>query len=210
MSPSEEQEVVVGFEQAYAASSPEATWMGEPVSTTPLDLWIYQEIIHEARPDIILASSTLNAAYLADLCEMAGNGAVLSIGLDGASVGAVAGRARRLQVLPGSPVAAEVLARAAEAVTGAETTLAVLGSQGSADQLEAELPLYGGLVTPGSYLIVEDTRPPRGHPQHNGAGPRRAAAVGEFLRRDPSFVVDRAMERFYLTFNEGGYLKRAQ
>lgn len=199
--------MVVGFEEAYAASAPEARWMGEPVSTTPLDLWIYQEIIHQVRPDLILATSTLNAAYLADLCQMASRGAVLSIGPDGPSVGAL-GRRERLEVLPGSSAASEVVTRAEDLATKAETTLVVLGSHHDDELLEAELTDYGALVTAGSYLIVEDTRPAGGQPRHNGAGTRRAAAVEEFVRRDPSFVVDRTMERFYLTFNQGGYLKR--
>jgi cephalosporin hydroxylase len=52
-------------------------------------------------------------------------------------------------------------------------------------------------VSPGSYIIVQDT---------NLVGPR--AAVDAFLPRHSEFMVDTAPHKFLLTFYPGGYLKR--
>lgn len=41
--------------------------MGEQVSTTRPDLWIYQETVHETNPELVVAVDTPNAGYLADL-----------------------------------------------------------------------------------------------------------------------------------------------
>jgi hypothetical protein len=33
-------------------------WMGVPCQKCPLDLWIYQEIFHEIRPDLVIETGT--------------------------------------------------------------------------------------------------------------------------------------------------------
>jgi len=63
------------------------------------------------------------------------------------------------------------------------------------------------LVTTGSYLIVEDTNI-NGHPARPGWGPGPMEAVETFLRETAAFVIDRGREKFMLTFNPNGYLKR--
>ena len=35
-------------------------WLGIPTQKCPLDLWIYQEIISEVRPDVIIECGTAN------------------------------------------------------------------------------------------------------------------------------------------------------
>lgn len=57
-------------------------WMGATVKKCPLDLWIYQEIIYETKPDIIIEGGTLHggsALYLANVCDLIGNGQILTI-----------------------------------------------------------------------------------------------------------------------------------
>jgi cephalosporin hydroxylase len=70
-----------------------------------------------------------------------------------------------------------------------------------------EMELYSPLVSKGSYLIVEDTN--MGHPiiaVGYGDGPMEA--VVEFLQKHDDFSPDRDREKFLLTFNPMGYLKR--
>ena len=69
-----------------------------------------------------------------------------------------------------------------------------------------ELQTYGPLVAEGCYLIVEDTDAGKLFPELWGAGP--GAAIEEYMKSDDSFVVDPDCEKFLLTFNPGGYLKR--
>jgi cephalosporin hydroxylase len=66
---------------------------------------------------------------------------------------------------------------------------------------------YGPMVTSGSYLIVEDTCV-NGHPVLPEHGPGPMEAVEEFLEETKDFVVDRSMEKHYLTFNPKGYLRK--
>ncbi|TET88922.1 MAG: cephalosporin hydroxylase, partial [Desulfobacteraceae bacterium] len=70
-----------------------------------------------------------------------------------------------------------------------------------------EMSIYGNFVTPGSYLIVEDTNI-NGHPVRPRYTPGPMEAVRSFLRENKAFVVDKKREKFYLSFNPNGYLKR--
>jgi cephalosporin hydroxylase len=70
-----------------------------------------------------------------------------------------------------------------------------------------ELNLYHQLVTPGSYLIVEDTHF-NGRPILPKHGPGPWEAVDEFLVAHPEFQPDRSREKYGMSFNPRGYLKR--
>jgi cephalosporin hydroxylase len=83
----------------------------------------------------------------------------------------------------------------------------VLDSDHACEHVLAELEAYGPLVTPGCYLIVEDTNV-NGHPVLAEHGPGPAEAVETFLATGAIFDVDRDRERLLLTFNPGGYLRR--
>ena len=197
ISRSQERQVIAGFEKAYAAAEPHASWMGAPVTASPLDLWIYQEIVHETHPDLIVAVHTSSAGYLADLCAMEGRGIVLSIELAHAASPTSVGRSR-IRSLHGSGVATDALGEAAALARGAEVVMVVLGSGPSSGTLARWLHLYGPLVSVGSYLLVEGTTADR----------ERWEDVLRFVQGNPSFVPDRVREKLLQTGNAGGYLKR--
>src|SRR5262245_30996750 len=57
-------------------------WLGVTVWKCPLDLWVYQEIVHEIRPDLIVETGTAfggSALYLASICDLIGHGHVVTI-----------------------------------------------------------------------------------------------------------------------------------
>ncbi len=85
--------------------------------------------------------------------------------------------------------------------------MVVLDSDHSKENVLNELRMYDALVTENSYLIVEDTNI-NGHPAlpEFGSGPMEA--VEEFLKENKTFDVDKNKEKFFLTFNPRGYLKR--
>jgi cephalosporin hydroxylase len=88
-----------------------------------------------------------------------------------------------------------------------ETRMVILDSDHSKAHVRSELALFAPYVTPGSYLIVEDTNL-NGHPTFPEFGPGPAEAVHEFLTDKDDFVVDRSREKFLMTFNPGGFWKR--
>ena len=68
---------------------------------------------------------------------------------------------------------------------------------------------YAPFVSPGSYMIVEDTDV-NGRPILPDYGPGPAEAVEEFLSlpEGRGFVVDHSREKFLFSANKGGYLKK--
>jgi cephalosporin hydroxylase len=181
--------------------------MGTDVLKCPLDLWVYQELLHELRPDWIVETGTAyggSAAYLASLCDLLGKGRVLTID---PVVRSERPEHPRISYLRARSTDAEALAVVECAVAGAGCVLVVLDSDHSRDNVLAELRAYHRFVTTGSYLVVEDGNV-GGHPVAREFGPGPSEAIRDFLAENDRFEVDREREKFYLTFNPGGYLRR--
>jgi cephalosporin hydroxylase len=85
--------------------------------------------------------------------------------------------------------------------------MVILDSDHSRDHVLAEMRAYADLVTPGSYLIVEDTIV-NGNPVAKWFGPGPMEAVDAFLAEDQRFVIDDSCEKLMFTFNHRGYLRR--
>ena len=182
-------------------------WRGVPVSKCPLDLWVYQEIVHEIRPDLIVEAGTLHggsAYYLASLCDLLDHGAVVTIDVE-----PLPDRPEhpRITYLTGSSIDPDVIARVDERIGDGSRVLVILDSDHAREHVLAELDAWHSRVSLGSYIIVEDTNI-SGHPvtEHEGPGPWEA--VAEWLPAHPGFRRDGTREKYFLTFNPRGYLKR--
>lgn len=174
----------------------------------PLDLWIYQELLYEVRPALVIELGTYlggTSLFLAHQLELLQAGSVVSI--DCRSLPRP--EHPRLRYLLGETTAPEVLAevRAAATHVGSQPVMVIHDADHRRDQVLADLECYAPLVTPGSYLIVEDTNV-NGHPVLNGWGPGPWEAVDEFLEHHSDFAVDPTREKFLMTYNPRGYLRR--
>jgi len=181
------------------------SWLGTRIWKCPLDMWIYQELITRVRPDVILETGTNaggSAHFLATICDQLGSGRIVTVDIE-----TLPNRPQheRITYLEGSSTAPEIVARMAQEASG--TVMVILDSDHSRAHVLEELKAYAPLVTPGSYLIVEDTNI-NGHPARPGWGPGPTEALQEFLPSHPEFRVDSDCEKFFMTFNPGGYLQR--
>lgn len=192
-------------------------WFGVPIIKNPLDLFVYQEIITELAPALIIETGTASggsALYLASLCELLGKGEVITIdiGPGGKYRPAVTEALpdfHRITYLTGSSVDPGIVMQVRSRAAGADgPVLVILDSDHSHGHVRAELEAYAPFVTPGSYVIVEDTNI-GGHPVPTNGEPGPALAVEQFLPAHPEFAPDRSREKLLVTFNPGGYLKRA-
>jgi len=193
----------IGFKQSR--------WMGVPAYKNPLDAWIYQEILHEVRPTAIVeiggarGGSTL---YFAHLLDLLGEGKVVSIDVDRSRFEA---RHPRIEVLTGDSASPDIVSQVKAAIAG-QRVLVIHDGDHTKRQVLVDLEAYAPLVSPGSYLIVEDGIIDLFEPGDSigtmDEGP--LAAVEEFLKRHPEFVVDRERERYLLTYNPHGFLRRRE
>lgn len=187
-------------------------FLGIPCFQNPFDTWITQEIIVEVKPELVIETGTMaggSALLWASMLELAtGGGRVITV--DFVNEVDEARRhplfERRIECIEGSstsPAVVEEVSRRAEG----KRTLVILDSTHTQRHVTAELDAYAPLVTPGSYLIVQDSFL-SGHPLEPHSGPGPYEAVEAFLARDDRFRVDEERERMLFTFNPRGFLRR--
>lgn len=182
-------------------------WLGTITAKCPLDLWIYQEIIFELRPEIIIECGTSHggsALFLACMCDLVDSGKVITIDVEEKEHRP---KHRRIQYLLGSSTSEEIVSQVREQISCKDKVMVVLDSDHSKEHVLEELRIYSKFVSTGSYVIVEDTNV-NGHPVVAEFGPGPMEAVDEFLKGDKSFVVDKDREKFYMSFSPRGYLRR--
>ena len=85
--------------------------------------------------------------------------------------------------------------------------LVILDSDHSQAHVEAELAAYAPLVPVGCYLIVEDSNIGQ---IRKDLMPGPLEAVETFLAQTNEFEIDREREKFLITFNPSGYLRRVR
>lgn len=181
-------------------------WMGVQTIKCPLDLWVYQEIIAAQRPDVIIETGTYaggSALFLAQMCELVGNGRILTIDIEADENWP---QHPRIHYIQGDSTGPATVRQVRDAIAGGESVLVTLDSDHRKSHVLRELELYSPFVTSGSYLIVEDTHF-NGHPIRPEHGPGPMEAVTEFLQHTSRFVVDRSKEKYFLTFNRKGFLQ---
>jgi cephalosporin hydroxylase len=185
-----------------------ATWLGVQALKNPLDLWVYQEILFETRPELIVETGTYrggSAVFLASICDLLGAGEVVSIDIeplrddypDHPRITYLGGRS---STDPG--VLEEVRTKAA-----GRSALVVLDSDHSQAHVEAELRAYAPIVPIGCYLIVEDSNIGQ---IRKDLMPGPLQAIETFLAENDTFEVDREREKFLITFNPSGYVRRVR
>ncbi|MGH9406306.1 MAG: CmcI family methyltransferase, partial [Terriglobia bacterium] len=184
------------------------SWMGVPAWKNVLDAWVYQEIIHEVRPEIIIEIGNANGGstlYLANLLDLIGAGEVIGVDIDHSKFKV---QHPRISLVTGDSSSPETLA-AVKSLARGRTGLVIHDGDHSREHVLQDLRAYAEYVSAGSYLIVEDTVIDlfrSGDGLGNINGPLKA--VEDFVREDLRFRVDMERESFVLTFNPQGYLKR--
>lgn len=170
---------------------------------------VYQEILWEIKPDLIIECGTAqggSALFLASICDLLNRGKIISIDTEDRK-----GRPphKRIEYWLGSSTLEEIAARVKTETEGKEKVMIILDSDHSKEHVLRELHLYSPYVSRGSYLIVEDTNI-NGHPVLPEFGPGPMKAVAEFLEGNPGFVIDEGKEKFFMTFNPRGFLLRVR
>jgi len=182
-------------------------WFGIPTQKCPLDLWIYQEIIFETKPDAIIECGTKyggSASFFASMCDIANHGEIITIdNVDRTN----RPQHKRIKYLLGSSTSEETVERVRKLISNANNVMVILDSDHSKEHVLNELKIYSALTTKENYIIVEDTNI-NGNPVRPDFGPGPMEAVEQFLKENRDFIIDQSKEKFYLTWNPRGYLKK--
>jgi cephalosporin hydroxylase/glycosyltransferase involved in cell wall biosynthesis len=186
----------------------DATWLGHTVNRYPADLHVYQELVNQVRPLLVVVAGDDaglggRALFLASVCDQLGRGQVVAVGRNELS-----GRPDhpRLTHLFGPPEDPSVAERVVALAPDPAAALVIVGL-GEDTRVVAAFERYAPLVPVGSYVVVENTVV-NGRPVASGFGPGPHEAVVAILGRRGDFVPDPVGERYTVTFNRGGFLRR--
>lgn len=192
---------------AIGGSWNDTFFLGVPTQKCPLDLFIYQEILYELKPDIIIEAGTAfggGALFLASICDLINKGQVITIDIKNSHHEIYH---KRITYLIGSSTSEKIVSQISKMIINKNKVLVILDSDHSKQHVLQELMIYSKFVTKGSYIIVEDSNV-NGHPVQSNHGPGPMEAIEEFMKHNKQFTIDKTREKFLLTFNPNGYLKK--
>jgi cephalosporin hydroxylase len=182
-------------------------YRGIQAQRSPFDYVMYQMIIAEVEPDLIIEIGTNfggGALYMADLLNNLGRGEVHSIDITDKCAEIVKQHLRIKLFHEGFEKYDLELAKGFKKIIVIEDA-----SHTYEDSLSA-VNKFAGVVTKDSYLIVEDGVVDKlGVSKAFNGGPCKA--IREFLPKHPEFIVDRKWCDFFgknATNNVNGYLKK--
>ena len=182
------------------------TYRGVPMIKCPFDYVIYQMILNDVKPDLVIEIGTNTggcALYLADIVEKFG-GQVHTIDIEKRIDPRVLGQNNIKYFTDGYE--GYDLRNAANF-----KNILVIddGSHQYQDVLDA-LKKFSPIIATGSYFIVEDGIINEiGEERRHHGGPLKA--IREFMKGNREFIVDRSWCDFFgvnATFNVNGYLKK--
>lgn len=213
-----EQRIVDDFHRLYYAKRlwEKTSWLGAACLKSPTDTWVYQEILFETRPTLIIETGTAwggSAHYLASVLDAL---RAIEPGRDTRIVSIDTETRKgeidhpRVTKIKASSLAPGTLAQVRSMIRPDERVMLILDSLHNRDHVLAELHAYAPLVTPGCYAIVEDGDI-NGHPVHTDfapdQGPGPFEAVRDYLATTDRFEIDRAREKLLFSLNPCGYLR---
>ena len=183
------------------------SYFGIKTFQSPNDFWIYQEIIHRTKPDVLIeignfcGGSTLALAHIFDAM---GHGRIIGLDIDQSKIPELVTSHPRITLIEGD--ACESYNQVTSLMSSEERVLIIEDSSHTYENTLNVLRLYADLVKPGDYFIVEDSI--CHHGLSIGPSPGAYEAVEAFIGEGAEFEVDREQESFLITWNPKGYLKR--
>jgi cephalosporin hydroxylase len=183
------------------------TYRGIPTLRCPFDYVIYQMILMDLKPDLVIEIGTNyggTTLYLADLMDTLGHGLIHSIDLETKAPDIVKNHPR-VTLFDFGWQGYDV-----KNISSLNTVLVIDDGSHMYEDVIGALQKFSPSVSAGSYYIVEDgIIDELGQRKQYSGGPLKA--IREFLPSHPEYVVDRQYCDMFgknATFNVNGYLRK--
>ncbi len=210
-------------------------WLGRPIIQYPQDIVALQEIIWDAKPDLIVetgiahgGSLILNSSILAllDLFDFE-NGVVrdrvrrvIGVDIDIREHNRLAilehPLSSRIEMLEGSSTSVEIISKLKSLIGDYQKVMVILDSNHTYDHVKEELEAYSDFVTPGQFLVIFDTVIEKFEdgtfPNRSwGKGNNPMIAVKEFLEQNEDFTsITEIEDKLLITVAPNGYLRKKE
>ena len=183
------------------------TYHGIRTLKSPVDFWVYQEIIFEIKPDVIIEIGNYSGGStlaLAHMCDLIGGGRIIGLDISHDRVPDQVREHPRITFIEGD--ACQSFEHVIKLISEGERVLVIEDSAHTFDNTLKVLRTYSGLIKTGDYFIVEDSI--CHHGLHVGSKPGPYEAIEAFINENTDFEIDRSRESFLITWNPKGYLRR--
>lgn len=207
-------------------------FMGDMLQKYPSDLWNYQEIFWRVQPDIVIELGTLNGAaaayYAMILSAIKPDAKVITVDLKKKfKFFRMGQRYRKLPFVKerveflnyvGGDLDPECVSYLQQRTKG-KRTIVFIDSNHDAEYVARQLPVYGAMVSPGSYLIVEDSNndifncqvipPPDTLTCSGGDKSGSGTALRKWYPTQKDFVMEKFWsDQFHVSQNHEGFLRK--
>ncbi len=184
----------------------EVTWLGQSTGVAPADLVSLQDIIHQVRPDAVIAVGaraglTHFVASMLDATACEGS-RILQVNPPDES----AAQPSRVSTFHGIPDDPHTLATLRHWTGSAESVLVLFAVEPAESFTQALLQALGTLVSHRSYLVCLGTlfgQPWLGYSTH-----QHLRAIQDFIHSESAFVIDRSRHRQLISTCPSGYLRK--
>jgi cephalosporin hydroxylase len=196
------------------------TWLGVHAQQNPNDVWSYQQIFFETKPDFVVEAGSNHGGgallWATMLSVINPKAKVLTIDIEDKLAEARKQPLfkEKVEFFLGSSTSDQIF-EAVKKRVGDKKAAVILDSNHEKSHVLKEMMLYGDLVPVGSYLLVQDTNV-NGHPAYPDFGPGPWEAIDEFMKAGgkskggATFEVDRSRELLLFSMHPRGYLKRVK
>jgi len=185
----------------------ESTYFGIKTLKSPIDFWIYQEIMFETKPNVVIEIGNFyggSTLALAHICDCLGRGRVIGLDMSHHNVPESVKAHPRITLIEGD--ACKLFEVITKLIKKEDSVLVIEDSSHTYDNTLKVLRTYSALVKPGDYFIVEDSI--CHHGLDVGPNPGPYEAIEAFIDENKHFEADRSKESFFISWNPKGYLKR--
>lgn len=192
--------------QQWQDHTGESTYFGVNAVKNPADAWMYQEIITEMQPDVIIEIGVKHgggALMLAHLCDLMGKGKIIGVDITLSLVHDKVKSHPRITLIEGD--ACQSFDKVKALIKENDRVLIIEDSAHTYDNTKGVLEKYSGLIRVGDYFIVEDSI--NYGDVFPGVDFAVARAIEEFTANG-NFISDRTKEPYVISWNPKGFLKR--
>jgi cephalosporin hydroxylase len=186
------------------------TYRGIKMIKNPFDYLLYQMIINEVKPDLIIEVGKKHGGadlYMSDMLDLIGKGEIHTIDITEYPMDERVINNKRIKRFLGGYQAYDL-----KNCEGYEKILVIDDGSHLYEHTLEILQKFQDVVTPDSYFIVEDGALIHiGLTKDYGGGPVRA--IEEFLQKNDNYIIDRNWCDFFgknATFNTNGFLKKVK
>jgi cephalosporin hydroxylase len=176
----------------------------------PCDMMVYMELIGKVKPDIIIeigAAGGGTALWLAHQLDVLGKGKLLSIDINH---GGFKAEHKRIIKITGDSTKIETANNVIKHIKPENKVLLIHDGSHKKEDIKKDFNLYSQFVTVGSYFIIEDgSMDVFNWKDHRTSGHDCGLIAGiEINNENPGWVIDKECEKYIITNNPCGYLRR--